>query len=251
MKILCLEGTAKAASVALLSDERTLGEILLREGGRSHTEVFIPLIHTLLDSCGVSLEEIGLFACTNGPGSFTGVRIGVSTVKGLAFGREVPCAAVSSLEALAENLSPLDGLLCPLMDARRNQVYNALFEIRDGVLCRLTPDRALSIEALCEQIKQTYPDRPLRLVGDGANVALPAFLEAGLTVLATPDGIALQSAAAVGRCALRQFKAGRLESDLELAPLYLRMPQAERERLARLKEEKENETIQNEKVGRE
>lgn len=247
MKILCLEGTAKAAGVALLSDRETMGEILLRGGGRSHTEVFIPLIHTLLDSCGVTIDEIGLFACTNGPGSFTGVRIGVSVIKGLAFGRNVPCAAVSSLEALAENLSPLDGLLCPLMDARRNQVYNALFEMKDGTLTRLTPDRALSIDALCKEIKETYGGRPIRLVGDGTQVAYPALMEAGLTVLPTPDGIALQSAAAVGRCALRQFMAKEVTNDLDLSPFYLRMPQAERERLERSNQEKENKTIQTKK----
>lgn len=235
MKILCLDSTAKAAGVALLSDEETLGEVLLRSNKRSHTEVLIPLAHSLLDNCGVSLDEIGLFACANGPGSFTGVRIGVSAIKGLAFGRNVPCAPVSSLEALAENLSPLDGLLCPLMDARRNQVYNALFEIKDGVLTRLTPDRAISIDDLCEEIKTVYGEKAVRLVGDGASVALPALLEAGISVLPTPDGIALQSAAAVGRCAYRQFKANKVVSDLDLSPLYLRMPQAERERLERLK----------------
>ncbi len=245
MKILCLESTAKAAGVALLSENETLGEILVRNGGRSHTELLIPMVHSLLDCCGTKLDEIGLFACTNGPGSFTGVRIGVSAIKGLAFGRNVPCAAVSSLEALAENLSPLDGLLCPLMDARRNQVYNALFEAKNGTLTRLTPDRAISIEALCEEIKTAYGGRPVRLVGDGIGVARSTFLEADLTVLPTPDGIALQSAAAVGRCALRRFKAGEAVTDLALSPLYLRLPQAERERLARLEREKENETIQN------
>ncbi len=245
MKILCLESTAKAAGVALLSDNETLGEILIRSSARSHTELLIPMVHSLLDSCGVALEEIGLFACTNGPGSFTGVRIGVSAIKGLAFGRSLPCAAVSSLEALAENLSPLDGLLCPLMDARRNQVYNALFEMKDGILTRLTPDRALSIEALCEEIKTVYGKRAVRLVGDGVGVALPHFREAGLTVLPTPDGISIQSAASVGRCALRQYEAGKVASDLEISPLYLRLPQAERERLERLEREKENKTIQN------
>ncbi len=245
MKILCLESTAKAAGVALLSDDQTLGEILVRSGTRSHTELLIPMVQSLLESCGSSLDEIGLFACTTGPGSFTGVRIGVSAIKGLAFGKNLPCAAVSSLEALAENLSPLDGLLCPLMDARRSEVYNALFEIKDGELIRLTPDRALPIDTLCEEIKTVYNGRAVRLVGDGVGVALPRFLEAGLTVLPTPDGIALQSAAAVGRCAWRQFKAGKAVSDLALSPLYLRMPQAERERIARLEMEKENKTIQN------
>ena len=245
MKILCLESTAKAAGVALLSDDQTMGEILVRSGTRSHTELLIPMVQSLLESCGTSLDEIGLFACTTGPGSFTGVRIGVSAIKGLAFGKDIPCAAISSLEALAENLSPLDGLLCPVMDARRNQVYNALFEMRGGVLTRLTPDRALSIDALCQEIKESYEGRPIRLVGDGTAVALPALLKAELAVLPTPDGIALQSAAAVGRCAFRQFKTGEVTTDLALFPFYLRMPQAERERLERLNLEKENKTSQN------
>jgi tRNA threonylcarbamoyladenosine biosynthesis protein TsaB len=133
------------------------------------------------------------------------------------------------------------------MDARRSQVYNALFEMKNGILTRLTPDRALSIEDLCNEIKTVYGNRAVRLVGDGCGVALPHFREAGLTVLPTPDGISLQSAAAVGRCALRQFKEGKTLTDLTLSPLYLRMPQAERERLERLEREKENKTIQNKK----
>lgn len=233
MKILCLDSTAKVATAAILEDERTLAEYTVTDG-LSHSELLLPMVRSLLTSTALTEDDIDLFACTVGPGSFTGVRIGASIIKGLAFGRQKPCAAVSSLEALAEVLVPMGGLLCPVMDARRAQVYNALFRYEDGALTRLTPDRAISAAELAEEILRDHPGSPCRLVGDGYRVAEAALLSAGVRLAETPLSLRLQSAAAAGRCAYRMAMRGETVSDEELRPVYLRLPQAERERRARL-----------------
>ncbi len=239
MKILCLDSTAKVASAAILSDGELLAETTVFGGGRSHSELLLPMLRALLVSTALTEDDVDLFACTAGPGSFTGVRIGTSVIKGLAFGRGKPCAAVSSLEALAENLAPLPGLLCPVMDARRAQVYNALFRREGDALHRLTPDRALAARDLAAEVAAAYPGEPVYLLGDGLAVAEEAFRAVGIPVASTPDRLRLQSAASVGRCAYRMALRGETVTDCALRPTYLRLPQAERERLERLKQ-KEN-----------
>ena len=239
MKILCLDSTAKVASAAILSDGELWAETTVFGGGRSHSELLLPMLRSLLSSTSLTEDDIDLFACTVGPGSFTGVRIGASIVKGLAFGRSKPCVAVSALEALAENLAPLSGLLCPVMDARRAQVYTALFRREGDGLRRLTPDRALDVRTLAAEVAATYPGEPVYLVGDGIAVAEAAFREAGVPLAVTPERLRLQSAASVGRCAYRMAMRGETVTDCGLRPTYLRLPQAERERLERLAQ-KEN-----------
>lgn len=239
MKILCLDSTAKVATAAILSNERVLAEYTV-DGVRSHSELLLPMIRSLFASTALTPDDIDLFACTVGPGSFTGVRIGVSVIKGIAFGREKPCAAVSTLEALAENTVGLSGLICPVMDARRNQVYNALFERRDGVLHRLTPDRAIALSELGEELCRDHADRPVLLVGDGVTVAREPLAAAGVTLGEVPLLLSAQNASALGRVALRMAQNGDTLSDDALRPIYLRMPQAERERLERLEKEKQN-----------
>ena len=239
MKILCLDSTAKVATAAILSDERVLAEYTV-DGKRSHSELMLPMLRSLLTSTGLDADDIDLFACTVGPGSFTGVRIGVSVIKGIAFGRNKPCAAVSTLEALAENTAGMSGLICPVMDARRAQVYNALFERRDGVLHRLTPDRAIGLSELGEELLRDHANTPVLLVGDGVAVARDALLSAGVTLGVVPSLLLSQNAAAIGRVALRMAKSGQTVTDEALRPIYLRMPQAERERLERLEKEKQN-----------
>ena len=239
MKILCLDSTAKVATAAILSDERVLAEYTV-DGARSHSELMLPMLRSLLTSTGLDADDIDLFACTVGPGSFTGVRIGVSVIKGIAFGRNKPCAAVSTLEALAENTAGMSGLICPVMDARRAQVYNALFERRDGVLHHLTPDRAIGLSELGEELLRDHANTPVLLVGDGVTVARDALLSAGVTLGEVPSLLLSQNAAALGRVALRMAKSGQTVTDEALRPIYLRMPQAERERLERLEKEKQN-----------
>lgn len=239
MKILCLDSTAKVATAAILSDNKVLAEYTV-DGTRSHSELMLPMLRSLLTSTGLAPDDIDLFACTVGPGSFTGVRIGVSVIKGIAFGRGKPCAAVSTLEALAENTAPMSGLICPVMDARRAQVYNALFERRGGVLHRLTPDRAIGLAELGEELLREHPDTPVLLVGDGVAVAEDILLHAGVRLGEVPSLLLSQNAVAVGRVALRMADAKETVTDDALRPIYLRMPQAERERLERLEKEQQN-----------
>lgn len=240
MKVLCLDSTAKVASCAILDGECPLAEYTVMGGGRSHSELLLPMIRSLLSSVGLTEGDIDLFAVSVGPGSFTGVRIGVALMKGLAFATEKPCAAVSSLEALAEVAAPLDGILCPVMDARRNQLYNALFRYENGVLRRLTEDRAIGAEELAAELAARYGGEPCRLIGDGYEKAEEALLRGGITPAPMPTLLRTQRAAAVGRCGIRLWQAGEVVSDENLRPIYLRLPQAERERLERIRRENEN-----------
>ncbi|MFA5561456.1 MAG: tRNA (adenosine(37)-N6)-threonylcarbamoyltransferase complex dimerization subunit type 1 TsaB [Eubacteriales bacterium] len=228
MKILALDSTAKAASAALCEDGRVLASFVC-DNGLTHSEKLLPMAEAVLQSLSLTVADVDLFAVTAGPGSFTGVRIAAAIVKGLAFGRGKPCVGVSTLEALAENLVPLEGLYCPVMDARRNQLYNALFTFRDGALVRLTPDRAISPEALCGELV-AYTGMNLYLCGDGDNLARDCLRRASLPPAQTPLPLRLQSAAAVARCAYRAFLRGEAVSEQDLLPTYLRAPQAERER---------------------
>ncbi|MBQ7377525.1 MAG: tRNA (adenosine(37)-N6)-threonylcarbamoyltransferase complex dimerization subunit type 1 TsaB [Clostridia bacterium] len=230
MKVLALDSTAKSGSAAVLDGERALA-VFTTDSGNTHSESLLPMAEAVMEKSRVPLDAIDLFAVTAGPGSFTGVRIGVSVVKGLAFGREKPCVGVSTLEALAEGLSPLGGLLCPVMDARRNQVYNALFRVSGGVLIRLCPDRAISLEELTRELREKYPFDTVRLAGDGCALTRTALDAAGIPVAETPPMLRNLSADAVGRCALRAHARGESTTDSALAPTYLRLPQAERERL--------------------
>lgn len=228
MKILALDSTAKVASVALVEDELLLGEITLNNGN-THSQTLLPMVEFLLQKFEWMPSDIDLFAVAAGPGSFTGVRIGAATVKGLAFGREVPCAGVSTLEALAYNLCDHNGLICPVMNARRQQVYTALFRAKDGVLERLMPDSAIAITELDERLS-AYSE-PVRLVGDGYDVTLPVLTHA---VIPTSERYRHQSAYSVAQAARRMHAAGETCTDVTLSPIYLRLSQAERERAERM-----------------
>ncbi len=234
MKILALESTAKVASVAVTDDEKLLaGET--SDGCFTQSEVLLPTVMKLLSACALSFSDIDLFAVTRGPGSFTGVRIGVATVKGLAFGRNVPCVGVSTLTSLAENLHGFEGLIVPVMDARRNEVYTAVFQgTKDGV-SRLCEDMAISISALRDMLEKT-DIRPIYFVGDGYEPVMGALADCGLSILETPKELRLESAYSTARVALREYRSGQFVSDRDLSPSYLRLPQAERERLERLKQ---------------
>ena len=231
MLILALDSTATVASVALCRDEKTLALFTVKNGN-THSETLLPMVESVLKCTGTTPAEIDLFACSVGPGSFTGVRIGTATIKGLAFSREVSCLGVSTLEALAENAVPYKGLICPVMNARRGQVYNALFTYENGTLVRKCEDRAISVADLEEELLQT--GLPFVLVGDGVS----EFLR--LAQKTAPEAISElqvdQCATSVAKVALRRHFNGERGTCNDLNPTYLRMPQAERERLERLKE---------------
>lgn len=228
MKILALDSSAIVASVALCENETLLGELTVNNGN-THSETLLPMVEFLLARFSLSPTELDAFAVSKGPGSFTGVRIGTATVKGLAFGTNIPCVGVSTLEALAYNLVGFDGLICPVMNARRKQVYTALFRAKNGALERLTPDEAIAISELDERL--TAYDEPVRLVGDGYDITAELLTH---SILPTPDRLRPQSAYSVSQIARKMLLEGTDFSDTSLAPSYLRLSQAERERAERM-----------------
>ncbi len=228
MKILALDSSATVASVALCEDETLLAEYTLNNGN-THSETLLPMVETLLSHFGITVDDVDLFAASTGPGSFTGVRIGAATLKGLAFAKNTPCVGVSTLEALAENAVALGGLVCPVMNARRAQVYTALFRSDGRTLVRLLPDSAMAISELDEMLS-TYGE-PICFVGDGKQITLNALQKTEARPL--PDRLCHQSAYSVAQVALRAYRDGRATDDAALAVTYLRPSQAERERLER------------------
>ena len=235
MIILAFDSTAKAASVAVCDDDKLLALYNI-DNGLTQSELLLPMAENILKSLKLSFSDIDLLACAVGPGSFTGVRIGVALVKGIAFGRNIPCVAVSTLDELAENLRGLNGIIVPCMDARRAQVYTATYRGKDGALEKLTEDRAIAIAELAEELK-AYADEPIYLSGDGYDVAKRGLEAAGVKICDTPELLITENAYSIARIAKRKYDTSEHLTDLEIAPTYLRMPQAERERLERLAQE--------------
>ena len=227
MLTLAFESSAKAASVALCEGEKLLAQSS-QNLGLTHSRTLLPMAEAMLKNADVSLDQVDLFAVAHGPGSFTGIRIGVSTVKGLSWASEKPCVGVSTLEALAWNGIAAGGLLCPVMDARRSQVYNALFSVSDGKPVRLCGDRAISLEDLAAEL-EAKKEVPL-LLGDGAGLTAEYLASRDLPYRLAPENIRWQSACGVAMAAMDQ----KPVSSQELLPVYLRLSQAERERQERL-----------------
>ncbi len=236
--ILAFESTAKVASVALTKNGKVFCEYSV-DAGLTQSELLLPMAEHCLASVHKNFSDLSALACTVGPGSFTGVRIGVSTVKGIAFGRNIPCIGVSTLEALAENLRGLKGIFAAVMDARRAQVYNALFRSDGSEISRITPDRAISLDALAEELG-AYKDENIYLIGDGYDVAMRHLADTELRICQTPRALRAQRADSCAAVAERMLAEGKVTSDRALSPTYLRLPQAERERLE--KEKSENST---------
>ena len=232
MKILAIDSTAVVGSCAVLEDEKLLS-LFTVNNGNTHSETLLPMIEASLKLLGLTVDDIDLFALSEGPGSFTGVRIGAATVKGLAFGKDKPCVGVSTLEALAENLSSSDGIICSAMNARRNQVYNALFRCKGGKIERLTEDRAISVTELEEELKAF--DESIFICGDG-DFLLYESNSRGIDYHFVSEDLRHQNGLSVGLCALKKYKNGNVKTDMTIAPTYLRPSQAERTRNEKLKE---------------
>ena len=234
MLILALDSTAQVGSVALCLDETLIAEYTLNTG-HTHSETLLPMVESVLKIAGYTVDDVDLFVCTAGPGSFTGVRIGAATVKGIAFGKGKPCIGVSTLEALALNGAALDGILCPAMNARRQQVYNALFDCDGREITRLCEDRALAITELGDELTEKYPDRPVYLMGDGAKLVYDALHETlGERLVMLPERLIHQSGYNTALCGLKLWREGVRTTDFELVPVYLRPSQAERVRMEKL-----------------
>lgn len=223
MRILAIDSSAVSASCAVLDDGRLTAQSFVNIG-LTHSQTLMPMIENTMKSAGKSLADIDLIAVSAGPGSFTGVRIGVSTVKGLAFTHNIRCAEVSTLEAIAYTAQIHNGIVCAVMDARCQQVYNALFRFNNGSMERLTEDRAISIAELENELK-AY-DEPIVLAGDGALICRKTMQYEKLTL--APENVRMQSAYGVAAAAVNLGEDKYVEAK-ELQPIYLRVPQAERE----------------------
>lgn len=230
MLVLALESSAKAASVALMQDDALICQYS-QCSGLTHSRTLLPMVEDMLKNSDTILADVDLIAVAHGPGSFTGIRIGVSTVKGLAWASDKKCVGVSTLAAMAWHGVSAGGIVCPVMDARRSQVYNALFEIKDGCPERLCADRAIALAELAAELKAK--NREVFLVGDGAVISYEYLKNEGIACCVAPQNLLYQSAWGVGMEALRS-KPGMAD---DLLPVYLRLSQAERERQERLRKE--------------
>ena len=229
MNILALESSATACSAALCRDGALLAQSF-QCSGLTHSRTLLPMVKDLLKNCGETLTGVDIIAVAAGPGSFTGLRIGAATAKGLAWAGDKPCAPCSTLESMAWPLAHLEGsLIVCAMDARRSQVYNALFLVREGGLERLCPDRAISLEELCGELKNDQ--NPKIVVGDGAVLCYNKLLEQGIAARLAPVPLRMQSAWGVARAAMECARRGELVEGGALALSYCRLSQAERERL--------------------
>ena len=228
MLILAFETSAKAASAALLEDGKLLGESY-QNTGLTHSQTLMVMAETLLRQCGKTVADVSAVAVAAGPGSFTGVRIGVA--EGFAWGREVPCYGVSTLEAMALSLGAYQGYVCPVMDARRSQVYHALFYVNHGSLERITDDRAIALEQLKQELAPLT--QPVFLVGDGSVLTYKTLSGDVPNLIMPPEHRMHQRAVGVALLAAQKQAAGETGDGAALTPNYLRLSQAERERLER------------------
>ena len=233
MMILALESSATACSVALTRDGNVLAQAF-QHSGLTHSRTLLPMVDNVLNSCGESMEHVDVVAVAAGPGSFTGLRIGVATAKGLAWAEDKDCAACSTLESMAWPLAHMEGkLIVCAMDARRSQVYNALFLATGDGLERLSEDRAISLADLAEEVKK-YENEKI-VVGDGAKLCYNTLSEMGLSLTLAPEHLRMQSGWGVARAAEELAKRGELIRGEALNAVYHRLSQAERERMEKQK----------------
>ena len=231
MLLLSFETSAKAASVALMEETRLLGESY-QNTGLTHSQTLMVMAEDLLKQCSRAAADVTHVAVAAGPGSFTGVRIGVAAAKGFAWGKELPCYGVSTLEAMALQLGVYEGIVCCVMDARRAQVYNALFRAEGGKLTRLTEDRAIALADLAQELKNA--ELPVFLVGDGSNLCYNTLVKDVPSLVLPPEHRMHQRAGGVALAALEKIRAGESGDANALTPNYLRLSQAERERAERM-----------------
>ena len=230
MKILALETSAKSVSAAVVENGTVLCSAY-QNTGLTHSRTLMPLVDGMLRAADLTCADMGLVAVSHGPGSFTGLRIGVSAAKGLAWTLEVPCCGVSTLLAMAQNLRHMNSTVICAMDARRSQVYNAVFRAENGQLRRLCEDRAIGLAQLAEELKADTGDKIV--VGDGAQLCCTYLQQQGIDCRMAPAALVMQNAVGVALAAEELAAEGKTVSAHQLVPVYLRLSQAERERLAR------------------
>ena len=234
MLILAFETSAKAAGAALHDGQKLLAESY-QNTGLTHSQTLMVMAEDLLKQCGLTAQDVTHVAVAAGPGSFTGVRIGVAAAKGFAWGKELPCYGVSTLEAMAKGLGAFEGAVCAVMDARRSQVYNGLFAVKNGEYTRICEDRAVSLEELGQQLLTI--EGPIYLVGDGSVLTYKTLKDTVSCLVMPPEHRMHQRGAGVALVAAEKIAAGEVPGGGELEPNYLRLSQAEREKLEKNKKE--------------
>lgn len=226
MKILAVDTSATAASVAVAEENKLIGEFSINTA-LTHSQTLMPMVDELLKNTGLSVNDIDAVAVNAGPGSFTGVRIGVAAVKGIAFPKNLPCVSVSTLESMAYNMLGNDCIVCSVMDARCSQVYNALFRVKGCTVTRMTDDRALSLTDLKNELRNI--NEKVVLVGDGAVLCSKFLGEELENIMLAPFNNRIQTASSIAYAAFEKINNGETVKADELMPVYLRLPQAQRE----------------------
>lgn len=239
MIILGVDTSAKTVSVAVGNETAILSEAGATTA-LTHSQTMIPMLSSVLQAANLTIEQIDCFAVSVGPGSFTGLRIGIGAVKGMAYGTGKPCVGVSTLDALSRNLSGVDGVICAAMDARCSQVYTALFESTPAGISRMTEDEALTLDELLQKLQPIQ--KSIFFVGDGAQLCYNRYKDVLPNIFLASDGARYQRASSVVMAARDQWEAGNSTTPAALSPVYLRLPQAERERNRKQQSEAQQES---------
>ncbi len=237
MKILALDSSGMTATVAVVEDDKLLAEYTV-DYKKTHSQTLLPMLQEAGNMIELDLETVDAIAVAGGPGSFTGLRIGSATAKGLGLALNKPLVHVPTLEGMAYNLWGTDRLVCPMMDARRNQVYTGVYEFQQGKLKVLADQMAVPVAEVIRKLNEM--ERPAILLGDGAAVYREAICqELKIPYLFAPAHLNRQRASSVAVCAMEYVRQGKTETAAMHQPDYLRVSQAERERAKRLKQENE------------
>lgn len=227
MKVLAVDTSSIVASVALLDEDKLLGEYTINHK-RTHSETILPMIKELLDSCEVSTKEVDVFAASIGPGSFTGLRIGVATIKALAHTVDKPVVGIKSIESMAYNLYGCNNLIVPMMDARRNRVYTGMYKWKDDKFEVIKDQDVIDVDELLEELHSK--NESIMFSGDGCKVYKDKIIEKlGDKAILVPSYENMAKASSIAQMALEKAKNNEVESYFDLVPDYLRKSQAERE----------------------
>lgn len=238
MKLLALDSSGLVASVAIVTEETVLAEYTVNYK-KTHSQTLLPMLDEIVKMLGIDLSEVDGIAVSAGPGSFTGLRIGSATAKGLGLALEKPIISVPTLEGLAYNLLGSNALICPMMDARRNQVYTALYEFEGDKLITVFEQKAIAIEEIIEEVNKI--GKSVIYLGDGTSIYHSIIKEMTKVDYGfAPIHMNRQRAASIGALGLVYMKVGKIELAADHAPIYLRVSQAERERAERLSVESED-----------